>query len=434
MKMMNHAKLISAFTADPVLVAPSAEPHVQALLATRFDAQASDQADEREYVELCAAAFGLSVDEEARKPFVFSDGIAYIPVHGALVHRFNGSYWGTTGYDYIGRLLTAAVQDDDVQGIVLDVDSYGGQVAGNFELADQVYAARSVKPILAMVDSMAYSGGYSLASAASRVVAAPSAGVGSIGVVAMHMSMEKALEKYGVTVTFVYAGKQKIDGNPYQDMPKDVKARWQKRIDKSYGQFVSLVSRNRGLSDQAVRDTEAATFDSDEALSLGLIDAIQTPSEALAAFRTELSGSNSNRSTTMSKEQQPGADTAAVETPDTTQITQAAIAGERDRISTILNSDEAKGRSALASKLALEMSMPADQAIAILSAAPVEQAPTAAAEPTSASAMFDAAMENDNPDVGAGADGQGAEGEDQATSILAAYSAATGRKFGQAKH
>jgi hypothetical protein len=93
----------------------------------------------------------------------------------------------------------------------------------------------------------------------------------------------------GVKVTFIFAGKHKVDGNAYEPLPADVKARIQERIDELYGIFVGTVAQNRGLDEQAVRDTEALTFTASQATSNGLADAIGTLDDALAAFAADLS-------------------------------------------------------------------------------------------------------------------------------------------------
>src|SRR5690606_12443951 len=152
------------------------------------------------------------------KPFIFAGGIAVIPVYGALLHRDPWCDRWATGYDYIASRFGAALGDDDVKGILFDINSYGGHVAGNFELCDMIYEARGKKPMASVIDSRALSGGYSIMTAVGKSYATPSADIGSIGVVMLHMSYEKMLDELGVKPTFIFAGKHKVDGNPYQDL------------------------------------------------------------------------------------------------------------------------------------------------------------------------------------------------------------------------
>lgn len=385
--------------------------------------------------ELCKA-YGFA-ETQADKPFAFANGVAIIPVHGVLINRFSRSWGFVTGYQFLRAQRAAAEADDDVKLIVYDCNSPGGMVAGCFETADAMYEGRKAKPSMAVVDSSAYSACYAIASAADRIVATPSSGVGSIGVVATHVNIGELLSKWGVEITFIHAGEHKVDGHPYAALPDNVKASIQRSIDKNYSTFVGAVARNRGLDEKAVRDTEAQTYDADDALAIGLIDAVQTPSEAVAAYLDELSGSDDQQEIFMSKTtDQPGANTATP-SADTAADDTAARQGERERIAGIMNCDEAKGKSKLANHLALSTDMSVDAAKAILSAASAEAQTTDKSADTPAATKpaanpFAAAMDtSDHPAVGSGGNGgEGGQGEQSASArILAAQSAATGRKL-----
>lgn len=393
--------------------------------------------------EMCES-FGFKPAEQ-RKPFAFADGVAVIPIQGTLVNRFGQSYGFVTGYNFIRRQLAEAMADDDVKAIVYDVNSNGGEAAGCFELASEIRAASKDKPSMALVDSNAYSAGYALASSASKVVVTPSGGVGSIGVVAMHMDYSKLLTDIGIKVTFIHFGDHKVDGNPYEALSADAKKSIQKSVDKSGEKFVALISANRNIDAAKVRDTEARCYDADDALSLGLIDAIATPSQAMQVLFDELSGSTS---TTARKDEmstatqaQPGAtDQALKDAADAQAAANAkAIAdasatasanaktAERTRVQGILGCEEAKGKSTMANHLALNTDMSVDDAKALLKVAAAEAAPTAAA-----GAAFTAAMEGTaNPNVGA--NGDGGEGQSPTERILANQALATGRKLAAVK-
>lgn len=371
-------------------------------------------------------AYGLNPIQQA-KPFAFSQGIAIIPVHGTLINRFGYSWSYVTGYNFIRQQTALAGMDPDVLGIVYDVNTYGGEAAGCFECSDDIRKLANGKPTMSLVDSNCYSAGMALASGTDRIVCTPSGGVGSVGVVAMHVDMSKMLEDIGIKITFIKAGAHKVDGNPYEELPDSVKADMQKSIDVSYKAFVALVSKGRGMEEKAVRATEARTYRADDAMSVGFIDAIAAPNEAMQAFLGELSGSNSQprkKEDEMSEGTKPGATNQA--TPE--QLAQAA-ATERTRISGIQTSEEAKGRSALASHLAFNTSMSVDEAKAVMAAAPKEAAaPAAAVNPLHA-----AMAASKNPNVGAdAADGEPGE-MSEAAMILKDYSLATGHKSSVAK-
>lgn len=377
------------------------------------------------------AAYGGSFSSD--KPFAFMGGVAFIPISGMLVHRFSGSWGWATGYTAIQNQLEAALADKDVKAIVLDGNSGGGDAAGVFELSEEIYNARSVKPITAVVDAHAYSACYALVSAASRVVVTPSGGVGSIGVVTAHADVTRALDKVGITVTMIHAGKYKVDSSPYKVLSKDAKARIQARVDGLYDDFVATVVRNRGIEEAVVRGTEAGTFSAKEALEIGLVDAIGTPREALTALFAELSGMKSKEQTQMSTktdatQEQPAATPASAATPNPAELEQArtdASKAERERIGAIMNCDEAKGRESLAQHFAFNTTIGVDDAKAALAAAPV----ATAAAPAKGKSAFEQAMENGNPDVGADADVESDADKNPVKTILSDFAAASGYKL-----
>ncbi|MGR9169635.1 S49 family peptidase [Rhizobium sp. KDH_Rht_773_N] len=226
----------------------------------------------------------------AYRPYTVKNGILMIPVKGVLLFGVGyaiGQY--ATGYIYLDKALERGLADPNVKGIALIVDSPGGHVAGNFDLADKIFAARGQKPIHAFAAENAYSAAYSIASACKTLTVARTGGVGSIGVVTMHLDVSKAMDKAGLKMTFIHYGQHKVDGNGYEALPADVKDRIQARIDGLGELFVSTVARNRKLDAQAVRDTEALTFDADEALTSGLADKIGSLDDATANFAAYLS-------------------------------------------------------------------------------------------------------------------------------------------------
>lgn len=408
--------------------------------------------------ELCAA-YGFATSEQ-RKPFAFANGVAIIPVTGTLINRFGQSYGYVTGYNFIRQQHNAAILDPDVTHIIHDHNSYGGEAAGCFELSTEIFNSRGTKPILAVVDSNCYSASYALASAADKIIVTPSGGVGSIGVVAMHMDMSKMLNEWGIKITMIHSGDHKVDGNPYEPLPAAVKADIQKGTDKSRKAFVSLVARNRGLDEKVIFDTQAATFRTDDALSLGLIDMIATPQAALQSYIDDVEGSDKDddkpeeedipatddeeaalnqEPETMSTAEQQAAGAAAAAAPATptpaAAAAPAANAGspavaERARIKEITTSAEAEGRKELAEHFAYNTDMSAADAKIALAVAPKAAATAPAVENA---ATFAAAMTTTgNPNVAADASAAAGGGVDKDAgwrAAIALQESATGVKL-----
>jgi signal peptide peptidase SppA len=212
--------------------------------------------------------------------------VAVIPIHGVLVPRGNllSDMSGATSLDVLTGQIRDAVAMDAVKTIVLDVDSPGGSVAGASELAREIMKARTKKPVIAVAQYTMASCAYWLAAAATEIVAAPSAIVGSIGVYTMHQDLSKALEEMGIKRTYIFAGKHKVDGNETEPLTDDVRKQLQQRVDESYGRMVADISRGRGVPVSDVRSgyAEGNVVGADEALALKMIDRIETLDETVA--------------------------------------------------------------------------------------------------------------------------------------------------------
>jgi len=211
-------------------------------------------------------------------------GIAVIPVQGTLVQKLGSlrPYSGMTGYDGIRQSFLTAVSDPEVSGICLDIDSPGGEVAGCFDLVDEIYHARGSKPVHAILTENAYSAAYAIASAADRIHVPRTGGVGSVGVIVIHCDWSQRIKEDGLSVTIITYGDRKAESNPYVKLSDQARAAIQDDVDVMGRLFVSTVARNRGISEKTVRNTQAACFLAADGVSLGLADEVITPD---AAFR-----------------------------------------------------------------------------------------------------------------------------------------------------
>ena len=227
-------------------------------------------------------------------------GVARIPISGVLVPKasaFNDMSGGTSA-EQISGMLASAVASPDVASIVLDVDSPGGMVDGIPELAAEIRAARERKPIVAVANTEAASAAYWLASQASRVVASPSARVGSIGVITAHEDRSARDEQRGIKTKVVSAGRYKAEGSPHEALSEEGEAHLQSMVNEFYGMFVDAVASARGVKASDVRDGygEGRILTASQALSAGLIDEVGTLDAVLGA---EVRNAALNASTTV---------------------------------------------------------------------------------------------------------------------------------------
>ena len=290
------------------------------------------------------------------KSYQVKNGIAILPVSGTLVHKLGTlrPYSGMTGYDGLTARLQMAVNDPDVRGILLDIDSPGGQAAGAFDCADMIYRLREQKPVWALCNDMACSAAMLLAAACTRRLVTQTAKIGSIGVMMAHTSYEKQLAQEGVDITLIYSGQHKVDGNSIQALPAGVRADFQRRIDEARRMFVDKVSLYTGLSSEAVMNTEAAVYDGQAGIDAGLADQLINAADAVEVMVSALNDSVTKENAMTVK-----------------NLTVAeAVAQENQRVMGILNCQEAKGREQLAQMLAGQPGMTVEQAKAFLAAVP----------------------------------------------------------------
>lgn len=275
---MNLPHLAQRLFNTPLALHPRKAEVVMAALTDRFGLtriqSMSDWDDDDDSFSRQARDTGYDVVE----------GVAIIPIQGTLVQKLGTlrPYSGMTGYDGIRACFLRALNDGEVKAICLDIDSPGGEVAGCFDLVDEIYAARGSKPVWAILSESAYSAAYALASAADKIIVPRTGGVGSVGVIVMHVDWSQKIKNDGLQVTIITYGDRKAESNPYEPLSETARKSIQSDIDEMGRLFVSTVSRNRGITEKTVRDTEAACFLGADGVQLGLADQVASPD---AAFR-----------------------------------------------------------------------------------------------------------------------------------------------------
>lgn len=223
----------------------------------------------------------LEVDGEtetkARNPYspwLDNNGILTVPVVGGLYHRGDSldAVSGAQSYTNLGNVLTKAGEDREVRGVLLEIDSPGGEAGGCFSFADSIRAFAAIKPVWAVANSDAASAAFAIGCAADQFYAARDAEVGSIGVVMLHVDLSQQLKDAGIVTTYIYQGDHKIDGSPYMPLSDQAKQMFGDKIKQRYDQFVQLVAARRPMSEDDVRATQARMYLADQARDLGLID------------------------------------------------------------------------------------------------------------------------------------------------------------------
>lgn len=212
--------------------------------------------------------------------------VVRIVFSGIMTRQLDGGFFGSIDpIESTLRQIRAARQDESVAGILLEIDSPGGEVTAADEIHRELMQfkeSRDGRVITALVHDMAASGGFYIALPADRIVAQPTALVGSIGVLLQTINIQGLGEKLGVTDTTIKSGRNKDMLNPFQAVdPEQVKL-LQLSIDAMHSRFVDLVAQGRNLSAKKVRPlADGRLFTAQEALDKHLVDAIGYWDEAL---------------------------------------------------------------------------------------------------------------------------------------------------------
>lgn len=306
--------------------------------------------------------------------------VALIDITGSLVNRgaWVGASSGLTSYEGIAAQIDKARMDDELHAAILDINSPGGEATGMFTVAQKVRELAAVKPVIAVVNDVAASAAYGIASGAHEIVISPTSFVGSIGVVMVHIDHSGEMEQKGLKATIIHAGANKVDGHPFGPLSKDVRANLQAKVDILYERFLETVEAGRGerLDASRARKTEADIFIGQQAVELGIADRIGTFDQVLAELQNAPSGSKTETIAMADKTNGPKSEGTPIPQADHEQaVADAKAAGAREasaRISAIMTCEEAKGREALASHFAFKTTMSLDDAKASLAVAPKE--------------------------------------------------------------
>lgn len=204
--------------------------------------------------------------------------VVRIPVQGVIVRAEDSGLFGVPVdmTDTILRQIRAASNDDDVCAILLEIDSPGGAITPTDEIASALQAfrdSREDRRIVAFVRDLAASGGYYVAAGADRILAEPTAMVGSISVIMQTLNWHPLSERVGVTDLTIKSGRNKDLLNPFRPVPPEQVAMLQRLVDELHQRFVTVVREGRDLDEtQAEALADGSVFTAAEAKERGLVD------------------------------------------------------------------------------------------------------------------------------------------------------------------
>lgn len=355
------------------------------------------------------------------RPYIVNNGVLQIPIKGGLLNKFPfqfGSY--LTGYEYIWQAYLRGLNDPAVKSIVLDIDSPGGLVAGCFTLVDKMFQLKGTKPIYSFANESAYSAAYALASLGDTITVSKTGGVGSIGVLMTHYDYSGALQQSGVKITFITAGKHKVDGNSTEPLSQEVADRLTAQAEDTREMFIETVARNRpSISADEIRATEALCYTAKEAITAKLADNIADFDESIQALQNiDINENNDDgEDYEMTEKSEQKVDVNRLKEEAKAEGYAEGEKAAQARFSAIVCSPEAKDRGAMALHLAANTNLSVEAAVETLKVSLPEQ-PVVREE--AAANHFNAAMSSGNPEIEASAEAVNSNEEDDMVALAKA--------------
>lgn len=390
------AHIADRFLGVPLMLTPEKAEVVLQVLDGRIAVAALDRDGLAPVPESNAFAARRVADSQMAR--MTDSGIAVVPIIGSLVHRgaWLGASSGLVSYEGLTAQLTALANDASVKGILLDINSPGGEAtSGAFDVPRLIREIRDSKPVFAVANDMICSAAYAIASAASQIFVNDLSITGSIGVIMVHLDRSAEMTIKGVKATIIRSDGDKALGNSLEPLSQEAFGLFKAEVDRIKTAFVQTVVSGRGakLSEAQVRALGAGVFHGRDAIAKGLADREGGFFEALAAIETATSqGSRSpgsgrrmddatpqvaaSEETTTTETKMstpapaPASDAPAANEAATTELAAQAAAAASARIAAILDAPEAKGREDLARHLAFKTQTPAADAVSLLAAAP----------------------------------------------------------------
>jgi len=212
------------------------------------------------------------------------EGVVVIPIVGSLVNRSSNmdAASGITSHRSIRNEIIAAANDKSVKSILLDIDSGGGEVEGNFDLGRLIREVNDrVKPVVAIANGDAYSGAFSLGVSAGEFYMTETGGVGSVGVIIQHVDYSKANQAMGIKVTNIKFGDDKDIFSSDSPLSAEAKSILQEEVNRTGEMFITHVASMRGISKKSVISTKAGLLFGQKAVNINFVDGITSFDELL---------------------------------------------------------------------------------------------------------------------------------------------------------
>lgn len=244
---------------------------------------------------------GAAEENPPKKRYVYdfdnSTGIAQIEVSGALM-KVEASLMESMSSVMLSRTFREMASNPNVKGVMVKMDSPGGTASGTDELASAFEKLSAAKPTAVYVSGMMASAAYWVGSQARTISSSAVSDTGSIGTYCVVKDYSKVAAESGVKIHVIKAGEFKGMGEPGLPITDKMLAELQRRVDDKQAVFSAAVAKGRGVSLETVTEwADGRCHVAGQALSMGLIDFVETYDQALERLKSTVNTSANSRST-----------------------------------------------------------------------------------------------------------------------------------------
>jgi len=266
------------------------EPRAMRAMLTRVAATSSHEIDASR-----VAYAGMA--ERAMQPTLMGD-VAVINMTGPIVYKMSwfSMLFGCSSIEALQQQHRAALADPAVRTIVYRCDSPGGDVVMVPEFADEIFASRGIKPMIAVADTMICSAAFWAMAQCDQIYASRSSMLGCVGTYTEHEDISAMLEKLGVKITLIAHPAEKVEGNAYEPLSEAARAHYQAYADEVGVEFEAALVRGRGVPKATVIEwTKIGVIPprGKRAIALGLADKIGTFDSVMAKLTSKGRGGRS---------------------------------------------------------------------------------------------------------------------------------------------
>jgi protease-4 len=212
--------------------------------------------------------------------------ISLIKIEGEIT-GYSEKYYFKSISDIIKNAFDIAKEDEKVKGIILQINSPGGDIVEVEKIYDKIQEIKKSKPVIALLENVATSGGYYCAVATDKIISHPLTITGNIGAVIILYNVEELFEKkLGINMNVIKSGKHKDIGSPFRKMDIEEKKIFQGLVNQAAKKFLDVVLKHRNIaSDKVNIISDGRIFTGIQAKEIGLVDEIGNLDKAVSVIK-----------------------------------------------------------------------------------------------------------------------------------------------------